>query len=348
MAPEDLRDVVRAFREYCGIFMEMDGPPGLNVAIANAGGLVDHFSAGFSDLFSAEPSTPDDIYYLATTTKPMTATIAVALTTLQGRDRLRRSLGRTLHPLFRDLGLFMPLMFAITESGRMVEESDGHMVGAAGHITLETTLRHRSGIAQHSVWQEPERRRPDNFLDACLDADPGTTEALIRENLFSQHAPYNGDLARQRMHYGNVGYVKLGYALEKVTGASFADLIRVLIADPIRRHVPRSLDHFVLSGQFPRGPEEDQLVRNHWRPWPSQPHLPLLPYNIEARGGAAGCYGTVTSLALFAAMLLEDNRVWDRPGGWSNSRALVNRVALGALLDARYDPGETTGYGLGF
>jgi CubicO group peptidase (beta-lactamase class C family) len=175
--------------EIANRFMTEYKVPGLSVAIARHGQFVYRKGFGLADVASGEKVTPDNLFRIASVSKPITS---VAIFTLIERGRLKLS-----DRVFgRDAVLGSD--FGSSYSERVQK------------ITLEQLLTHTCG-----GWQN-EANDP-MFLNLAMNS-----HALIRWTL--QNRPLQNEPGTHYA-YSNFGYCILGRVIEKVSGQTYAEFV---------------------------------------------------------------------------------------------------------------------------
>jgi D-alanyl-D-alanine carboxypeptidase len=163
-------------------------------------------ASGFADPSTKTPMHPDDLVYIASVAKTMTATIALRLTE-EGA-----------------LGLDAPLSeYLDRETLDGLHEFEGHSYGA--QITIRELLGHRSGL--------PDTFGSPGFMD-LIARDPNRlwtpqdTLEFIKRHCKPHFAPGAG------FSYSDANYNLVGLVIEAVTGGSLDDAYRRYVYEPLR------------------------------------------------------------------------------------------------------------------
>jgi CubicO group peptidase (beta-lactamase class C family) len=253
--------------------------PGAVLLVRLRGRVAYHRAFGLAARLPVpEPATLDTIYDLASLTKPLATATAVLCLTQDGR-----------------LGLDTPIQ-------ETLDELAGSPVGAA---TIRHLLSHRAGLP---AWRPLYQR-----IALCDRTPPGlrgrddakrVTLALIRDETL-QAPPGTQGL------YSDLGFILLGFLVERVTGMTLAEYCRQRVYD----RVGAGELFFIESegGQVgrPAGDPADPLriAATEQDPWRGR----LLrgevhDENAWALGGVAGhsgLFGTADAVAVLAGRWLE-------------------------------------------
>lgn len=167
-----------------------------SVMVAKGEDVLSKSSFGEADVEWGVPNSPTTKYRIGSLTKPMTATLIMALVE-DGTLSLNGTLGE-----------YIPDVYGGTE---------------AANITVEQLLSHRSGIADfprdsRGAWYQKTARL--HF----------ETKDLAREWLKPELIEKPGEIFR----YSNAGYVLLGLIVQEVTGRSYAENMQEKVFDPAK------------------------------------------------------------------------------------------------------------------
>jgi CubicO group peptidase (beta-lactamase class C family) len=210
-------------------FMAQFNVPGFSVAISRHGRFVYRGAFGFADRAKQEKLTPDHLFRIASTTKPITS---VAIFSLIEQRRLQLDA-----PIFGDSGilgfdyatLYPDPVKQITLTHLLTHTSGGWTKGQGDPMFLNPKMNHRELIAWTLAHQP-------------LKNPPGT-------------------------HYGysNFGYCLLGRVIEKITGRNYAEFVRQevlakcdvremqLAGNTLAERAPREVVYFGQQNQNPYG-----------------------------------------------------------------------------------------------
>ena len=117
--------------------------PGAVVLVAQNGKIVHYEAAGSSDIESGKALTKDNVFRLASMSKPITGT-AILMLIGQGKISLNDPLSKYIHQ-------FKNLKVAVSNKG--IDDKSGRKnsyttVPANGEVTVKDLLTHSSGIGQ--------------------------------------------------------------------------------------------------------------------------------------------------------------------------------------------------------
>lgn len=194
-------------------------PPGAVAAVVAPGGTWTG-AAGVADLASGRPVMPEDHFRLGSLTKTYTATVVMRLIA-EGRLDLSDTVQRWL---------------------------PGVLPADKGHITVRQMLAHTSGLYDSlNDASEAYANDPEAFLatiddHALRDRIVALAERLERDPAAIVDPKIWVDIAASQPlffapgtqeRYSSVGYVLLGWIVEKVTGTSLAEAIGQYIIAPL-------------------------------------------------------------------------------------------------------------------
>ncbi|HEV3394364.1 MAG TPA: serine hydrolase domain-containing protein [Chthoniobacterales bacterium] len=171
-------------------FMTQFHVPGFSVSYALRGNFVYRGAFGFADKAKDEKVTPDHLFRIASTTKPITS---VAIFSLIEKGRLQLDA-----PVFGEGGL-LGFDYARSYSERVKQ------------ITLTHLLTHTSG-----GWEKG--RGDPMFLNPKMNHKELITWTLAHQPLKNPPGTHYG--------YSNFGYCLLGRIIEKITGRSYPDFVK--------------------------------------------------------------------------------------------------------------------------
>ena len=171
--------------------------------MADRQGVCSVETVGFADLATRRPMTEDTLFWIASTSKPLTGTLVMMLIE-EGK----------LHP-DDPIEKYLPEF-----KGQMVvaEQTDDHLLlrKPAHPITLRETLTHTSGLPFRSPVEHPS-------LDGLPLAVAVRSHAMMHL-LFEPGAKYS---------YSNAGTNVAARVLEVVTGRAFEDFLQERLLDPL-------------------------------------------------------------------------------------------------------------------
>jgi CubicO group peptidase (beta-lactamase class C family) len=204
---------------------------------------------------------------------------------------------------------------ALTTTARSVLGRDLPLVGGA--VTVEHLLAHRSGIGDY-LDEEGDYDVTDYVMPVPVH-ELATTEQYLRvlDGHQAKFAP------NEEFSYCNSGYVVLALIAERVTGASFYDLVEQRVCVPAGMRDTAFLRSDELPGRAAVGYLDVEGLRTNVL------HLPV-------RGsGDGGIYSTAADISVLWAAFFEGRIV---PSSW------LRQVLRPRSVDSK----ERTRYGLGF
>jgi len=231
--------------------------PSISIGVVYGDELVLAESFGVLNRETGEPATPDSLYQIASVTKVFTATLLFAL---------------------RDQGLVSlddPAARHLPAGTRFPHGGEG--------ITLRELVTHTSGLRAQPTNYVWNGRHNDDYTAALLYA--GLPETSL---LFPRGTSWS---------YSNLGYLVLGQALAGAGGASYEQLLRRHVLDPLgMTDSTITLDEETLA----------RLATHYWDDDPFTPTPPWIPGDIAAQGGLTS---SVRDLARFVSASLRDEYV---------------------------------------
>ncbi|THA62420.1 class A beta-lactamase-related serine hydrolase [Streptomyces sp. A0642] len=164
----------------------------------------------------------------------------------------------------------------------LADPLEKHLPGTgAGDVTLHQLLGHSAGLGAEAPapWWE---RTPGSLR-------PGLADVLGEQG--RMHAP------GRRHHYSNPGYTLLGALIEAVRGASWAEVLRIEILEPLGMH---------RTSPQPQAPHAGGWAVHPW----ADVILPEPAEDLGLMAPAGQLWSTTADLLRFAAFLAEgDDRV---------------------------------------
>ncbi|HBO45184.1 MAG TPA: hypothetical protein DD670_14905 [Planctomycetaceae bacterium] len=186
-------------------FMDQWDLPGGAVAITKDGRLVYARGFGWADVAKQEPVEPDDLFRIASISKPITSAMILKLAE-QGKLRLD-------DPVLSHLGDLKPL------------PEDAPIDPRFKQVTIRHCLMHTGGF-DRGVSFDP-MFMPKPMME--LTASPVDTTTIIR---FMLGRPL--DFTPGEKHaYSNFGYCMLGRIIERITGKTYEEAVREVVLKPL-------------------------------------------------------------------------------------------------------------------
>lgn len=286
---------------------ELAGAVGL---VAGVDGILSTVTVGWADIEEKRPMTPDAVFWIASQSKPMTATAFLMLVD-EGK-----------------VGLDDPVEKYLPEfEGQMVvsEKDDDHMLlNRPDHpITIREVLSHVSGLPFKSALEEPTldalplRLAVRSYAAAPLATEPGT-----------------------HYQYSNAGINTAARILEVVSGMKYEEFMQQRLFDPLgmkdttfwptEAQVARLAKSY-RPGKDKTGLEEFGLGQLQW---------PLTNRKTRFPMPAGGLFSTARDTAQFCRMMLN--------GGELDGKRYISEAAFKELTSKQTPEGIQNRYGLGY
>jgi CubicO group peptidase (beta-lactamase class C family)/Tol biopolymer transport system component len=290
-------------------FVDRGELAGAVALVANQEKVLDLRSVGFADLTAHKPMTDDALFWIASQSKPITATALMMLVD-EGKVKLDDAVEHYL-PEFRGQWV------ATQRSGdEVVLRKPRHP------ITVREILSHTSGLPFRSTMEEPTldllplRVGVKSYAMTPLDFEPGTKYA-----------------------YSNAGINTAGRIIEVVSGMSYEDFLDKHLFNPLG---------MTDTTFWPSAAQLARLAKAY-KPGPNQKGLEEIPitqlrYPLNDRTRqsmpAGGLFSTARDLARFCRMVL--NR------GTLDGRRYLTESAVSDMTRKQTAEPIREGYGLGW
>jgi CubicO group peptidase (beta-lactamase class C family) len=189
--------------------------PGASVAITKNGEMIYNKGFGFSDAELKRPAKADDLYRVASVSKPVTAIAIMKLVENGGLSLDDKVFGK-------GRILDQPYYLSAISDKRIYS------------ITVKQLLEHTSGWDRNMPCDGYDHSDPAFFplhVTTILDEpNPVGDSTLIKFSLLKgiHHEPGS------KYVYSNVGYLVLGKIIEKLSGLSYEAYVRQNILDPLQ------------------------------------------------------------------------------------------------------------------
>jgi D-alanyl-D-alanine carboxypeptidase len=242
-------------------------------------------AAGVADLATGRPVTPADHFRLGSLTKTYTATVVLRLVAeghLDLSDTAQQWLPGVLPPDKRQITLRQ--MLAHT-SGLYDSINDANEAYAEDPEAFLATIDDQALRDRIVALAEQLARDPETLVDPKIWVDIAASQPLF-------FAP--GTDSR----YSSVGYVLLGWIVEKVTGASLAEAIRQYIVEPLALRNTVHDPGPTLPDPFAHGYTLDQSGE--------QPPVDQSRVTLGTAGGGALAATAPDAARFYAALLAGD------------------------------------------
>lgn len=267
-------------------------------------------AVGFADIAAGRAMQTDAMFWIASQSKPMTAT-AVMMLVDEGKITLDDPVEKYL-PEFRG-----QMLLAEKDNRHTLLHKPAHA------ITVREVLSHMSGLPYKSAIEEPTldglplAAAVRSYAMMPLEAEPGT-----------------------HYQYSNAGINTAARIIEVVTGAKYEDFMQQRLFEPLG----------MKDTTFWPNEEQAQRVAKSYRPDDAKTNLVEFPigqliYPLTDRTHrfpmpAGGLFSTAQDTAIFCQMWLN--------GGELNGRRYLSEAALRELTMRQTPASVNNSYGLGF
>ncbi|MDA7597736.1 beta-lactamase family protein [Verrucomicrobiales bacterium] len=302
-APTTAESLLTPFVEHS----ELAGAVGF---VIGKGGELATVTVGFADIIAKKPMAADSTFWIASQSKPMTAT-AVMMLVDEGKIALD-------DPVEKYLPEFKSQMV-------IAEIDDDHVLlrKPVHPITIREVLSHVSGLPFKSAMEEPTldglplNLAVRSYAAAPLATEPGT-----------------------HFQYSNAGINTAARVLEVVSGMKYEDFMQRRLFDPLGMND---------TTFWPSETQVERLAKSY-RPNKTKDNLEefglgQMKWPLTDRTGrfpmpAGGLFSTAEDTATFCRMLLN--------GGELNGKRYISKAALAELSRKQTPDSIKNGYGLGF
>lgn len=288
-------------------FVKRGAMPGAVFLVADRTGIRDMASVGLADVAAGKPMRADDLFWIASMTKSMTASALMMLVD-EGKVHLD-------DPVDKYLPEFAPRSWADKSSGAVV------LRPLSSKITVREILTHTSGLPYNTSAETPTldmlslKDRIPSYSAANLLFDPGTG--------------YN---------YSNAGINTAGRIVEAVSGMPYEEFMSQRLFGPLG--MDRSTFH-PRASDIPNIPLT--YVPDAGSGWRSvriaKLHYPLDDPARQPIPGN-GLFSTASDVAKFCMMLLNN-------GVAANGKRILSAEAVKAITTRETPAGMKQNYGFG-
>jgi len=290
-------------------FVESGSLAGAVTLVADKENVLSLEAHGFADIGSAKPMTTSALFWIASQTKPITAT-AVMMLVDQGKVGLDDPVEKYL-PEFKDLWLAVE------------KDADHALLRRPRHaITVREILSHTSGMPFASAMEQPTldmltlRDAANSYAITPLEFEPGT-----------------------KYQYSNAGINTAGRIIEVVTGMGYEEFLNVTIFGPLDMKdtcmVPSVRQVARLAKAYKPSDDKTHLEETTI----SQLHYPLTD-RCRQPMPAGGLFSTARDLAKFCRMILQ--------GGVFQDKRFLSEPAVREMSSRQTPPSLPESYGLGW
>ncbi len=298
-------------------FVERHELAGAVVLVADRSRVLSLEAVGLSDIEHAQPMQTDALFWIASQTKPMTAT-AVMMLVDEGSLNLDEPISKYL-PEFQGQ--------RVLEEQQEQQEGRALLRPPAREVTVRDTLRHTSGLPFLSPLEAPAHQ------PAILDELP--LELAVRSYAMMPLQAEPGS----RYEYSNIGINIAARVLEAVSGQPYEAFMREKLFEPLgmsdTTFWPDASQTARLARSYKPNPAGDGL---------EAAGLSMLQPNLSDRARryevpAGGLFSTASDVALFCRMILN--------GGELQGRRYVSENAIRQMSTRQTEPAMES-YGLGW
>jgi CubicO group peptidase (beta-lactamase class C family) len=291
-------------------FVDKHELAGAVALVADKNKVLSVESVGFADIAAGKVMKQDNIFWIASQTKPMTA-VAVMMLVDDGKISLDDPIEKYL-PEFRG-----QMVVAEKDNERIVLRKPKHP------ITVRETLNHTSGLPFKSAIEEPT-------LDGL------SLSSAVRSYAMTPLLSEPGTVYR----YSNAGINTAARLIEVVGKVKYEDFMQQKLFDPLG----------MKDTTFWPNEAQSLRVAKSYRPDASKTNLTEFPisqliYPLTDRGHrfpmpAGGLFSTAIDTSLFCRMLLNNGEL--------DGKRYLSENAIRELSKRQTPPAIKESYGLGF
>ena len=291
-------------------FVDKHELAGAVALVADKNKVLSVESVGFADIASGKVMKQDNIFWIASQTKPMTA-VAVMMLVDDGKISLDDPIEKYL-PEFRG-----QMVVTEKDNERIVMRKPKHP------ITVRETLNHTSGLPFKSAIEEPT-------LDGL------SLSSAVRSYAMTPLLSEPGTVYR----YSNAGINTAARLIEVVGKVKYEDFMQQKLFDPLG----------MKDTTFWPNEAQSLRVAKSYRPDASKTNLTEFPisqliYPLTDRGHrfpmpAGGLFSTAIDTSLFCRMLLNNGEL--------DGKRYLSENAIRELSKRQTPPAIKESYGLGF
>jgi CubicO group peptidase (beta-lactamase class C family) len=291
-------------------FVDNHSLAGAVALVATKDKVLEIDAVGFADIAGRKPMQPDALFWIASQSKPMTATALMMLV-----DEGKLSLD---DPIEKYLPEFKGQMLAVErDSEHVVLRRPDHP------ITIREALSHTSGLPFSSPMEKPT-------LDGLPLRDAVGSYALVPLE-FQPGSKYQ---------YSNAGINTAGRIIEIVSGTPYEKFMEERLFRPLGM---KDTTFWPSAGQVKRlakayKPNQDK--NDLELTTVTQLHYPLSDHASRYPMPAGGLFSTAGDTAKFCQMILN--------GGVFNGKRILSEDSVNQMTRKQTGPDIKDGYGLGF
>ncbi|MDZ4289639.1 MAG: serine hydrolase domain-containing protein [Prosthecobacter sp.] len=278
--------------------------------VATKDKVLDVSTVGYADIAKGAPLKPDALFWIASMSKPITAT-AVMMLVDEGKVKLD-------DPVEKYLPEFKGQQLAIMKGGKQID-----LKAPAHPITVRNVLSHTSGLPFKSPEEQP-----------TLDGLPLTKAVRTYAALPLQYEPDKG------YQYANAGINTAARILEVVSGMSYEDFMQQRLFGPLgmkdTTFWPDEAQVARLAKAYKPNAAKDNLEETTI----TQLYYPLTDKTKRFPMPAGGLFSTAADVARFCQMILN--------GGELDGHRYVSADAIKQMSTRQTAPDLKNSYGLGW
>ncbi len=290
-------------------FVDAQSLAGAVLLVADKDQVLNLEAVGFADVANRRAMTTDSLFWVASESKPITASLLMILVDA-GQVQLDDPVAKFL-PEFRGLWL-------------AVERDDAHILLKRPHrpITIRDILSHTSGLPFSSAMETPT-------LDGLTLRDAARSYAMT---------PL-GTEPGAKYQYANSGINTAGRIIEVASGQSYEEFLQTRLLDPLgmkdTTFRPTVDQQKRLAKSYKPNPAGDGLAETTI----SQLRYPLDDPSRQPMP-AGGLFSTAEDLSRFCRMILN--------GGTIDGHRILSAESIAEMTRKQTGPNLKEGYGLGW
>lgn len=289
-------------------FVDHNVLAGAVTLVADKDKVLDVSTVGWADIAAKKPMTKDAMFWIASMSKPITATAFMMLVD-EGKVSLDDPVEKYL-PEFKG-----QMVIAVKDAEHVLLKKPKHP------ITVRNVLSHTSGLSFRSAVETPTldmlplRVAVLSYAAAPLEFEPDT-----------------------KYQYANAGINTAARIIEVISGMSYEDFMQQRLFTPLG----------MVDTTFWPSEEQEKRIASSYKPNQDKTDLEAIPVgqlhyplhdHIRQPMPAGGLYSTAADVAKFCQMLLN--------GGQLNGKRYISEVALKQLQTKQTGEGLNA-YSLGF
>jgi CubicO group peptidase (beta-lactamase class C family) len=332
ISTESRRDARRRLADVVRPYVEDHAIAGAVILAADRDRVIDRDAIGYADIANRRVMKPDDMFWVASMTKAITAA-AVMMLVDEGKVQLDDPVEKYL-PEFKgqmvdttdDTLVHHAKSFSSSSSEKTIAP---YKLEATKHpITVREILSHTSGLPFSS------KREP-----GALDLLPlkSAVESYSAEPLESQPG--------QKYSYSNEGFNTVGRIIEVINGISFEEFLQKQLFDPLGMKDTTFLPTREQLNRLAKSYEPDSAKKSLREVPISQLTYPLDDRRRRFPIPAGGLFSTADNMALFCQMMLNHGTFRGRRYLSEESVRLITTKQTGSSVEKQYGFGWNVGDG---